>query len=223
MPRCETQSRLGNAAESAKLTCRSTARESQRSPLPIRFPLCGMAFISCDFGRRDVCQNSPSWFAARARRRRVRLRWPTPLARHSALQACLQYEVSRHFGCLCPLDVNSGRLDQRHSSRPGPNQSRDRSTDFLSWPMPAWRGRRDSYCGRVFYSLTNAIRARNRGSRHAFRSPICGGWCVSADSCIRSTIQVVDLRERLPVWVRIIDEAARAIFHSVWLCLSFRP
>src|SRR5207244_5074479 len=112
------QTPLGNAIESAKLSCLApTSRESETRPPPKLSPRYRMALARRDPYRRFGGQNSPAWVAFGAGRGRVCLQRPTAFAGHPALSIGLQHEVPGHLRCLCSTDVDLWRLDHRHSRR----------------------------------------------------------------------------------------------------------
>src|SRR5438046_10051098 len=101
MPPPKGQTPLGNAIESAKLSCLAPAsRESETRPPPKLSPRYRMALARRDPYRRFGGHDSPARLAFGAGRGRVCLQRPTALAGHPTIPVGIQHEVPRPPGLL---------------------------------------------------------------------------------------------------------------------------
>ena len=176
---------------------------------------CGNRFWS---GYRD--QNSTPRNPAGARRRRIRLCRPIDVARHPAIQARLQHEISRNLRRVCRDHVNLRPNDCWNSFGIAPRQRCLNCADFFSRAaiskLHGWNRGRCELCG----SFCKSIRVRLRWSRDALCNAT-GPWRGAAfASRIRSTTGEPLVCNRIALRSGASDEAARDFLHSVWSELS---
>src|SRR5437773_11995641 len=115
MPPQKGQTPLGNAIESAKLSCLAPAsRESETSPPPKLSPRYRMALARRDPYPRFAGQNSPARVPFGAGRGRVCFHPPTSIAAQPTLAVGLQHEAPAHLRCLRSTHVDLSRLYHPH-------------------------------------------------------------------------------------------------------------